>query len=85
MRQSAIRRVCGIATVLAVGTECQCERCALNPSTTFQQAHRLACEARLLLTWPLARRREYLEAKPVQARRPELEAEIMRQHAAKAS
>lgn len=36
-----------------------------------------------MLSWPLKSRREYLEAKPVQGRRKELEAEMLRQHKAR--
>lgn len=39
----------------------------------------LECEARHLLAQPLKFRQEYLKAPPVQARRKDLEAEIMRQ------
>lgn len=60
-------------------SQCRCPSCASDPSPTFLPAHRLACEARYLLTVPLAKRREYLEAKPVQARRAELQAEMTRQ------
>ena len=63
--------------------ECLCPSCASNPSPTYQPAHRLACEARHLLTLPLQARRDYLKAKPVQGRRAELEAEMKRQWAAR--
>lgn len=40
-------------------------------------------EAKHILQWPLAQRREYLASKPVQARREALQAEMARQHAEK--
>lgn len=63
--------------------KCQCERCSATPSPTFSEFHKLECEARYWLSKPLAQRREYLAAKPVQARREALQQEMARQHAAK--
>lgn len=60
-------------------SECKCERCSDSPSQTYLPNWRIECEARYLLTVPLAARREYLAAKPVQGRREVLEAEIRRQ------
>lgn len=60
-------------------SKCQCERCQPDsPSKTFIESWRVECEARLILTWPLAQRREYLE-KLTEFRRKPLEAELMRQ------
>ena len=65
---------------------CECPSCASNPSPTFLPSFRLETEARFVLKLPTkAQRREYLEAKPVQARRKELEAEMLRQHRSAAS
>ena len=65
---------------------CACPKCSGSPKPNFSNEHLLACEARFVLKLPTkAQRREYLEAKPVQARRKELEAEMLRQHAARAS
>lgn len=65
--------------------QCLCPRCA-PPDTqkpTFSESYKLQAEARLLLSWPLAQRREYLAAKPVQGRRAALEAEMKMQWAAR--
>lgn len=43
------------------------------------EQYRNECEARLLLTWPLEKRRAYLMAAPVQGRVEKLKAEILRQ------
>lgn len=65
---------------LAVGTDCQCPACCVsNPSPTYQPAYRLACEARYLLTVPLAERRAYLAHKNVEPLRKELEAAILKE------
>ena len=61
-------------------SECKCQSCASPPSPTYLSTFALSCEARLILSWPLQQRREYLAAKPVQGRRKELEAEMLRQH-----
>jgi hypothetical protein len=59
--------------------KCRCEKCQPgSPSKTYAQSWRVETEARLLLTWPLAQRREYLNALPDRRRLP-LEAELMRQ------
>lgn len=58
---------------------CLCPFCAATPAPTFTPEFRIACEARMVLGWPLETRRAYLAARPVQARRAELEAEMRRQ------
>lgn len=58
--------------------KCQCERCSDSPSKTYSESFRVECEARLLLSWPLSKRREYL-AKLTETRRKPLEAELTRQ------
>jgi len=64
--------------------KCLCPRCAPDtPSKTYGTTHLIECEARLLLSWPLAQRREYLAETPVQGRRAQLEAEIKKQWAAR--
>ena len=60
-------------------TACLCPRCCAYPAKTYTQSWRVETEARLLLTWPLAERQEYLKRPAVQPRRAELEAEIRRQ------
>lgn len=63
--------------------KCQCAKCSDSPSKTFSESWRVETEARYWLNKPLSQRREYLDAKPVQARRKALEAELIRQHAAR--
>ena len=58
--------------------KCQCPRCFASPKPSYSQSHLLACEARLLLTWPLAQRCEYLAKLPDRRRLP-LQAEMTRQ------
>lgn len=63
-------------------SQCRCEKCSDSQSKTYSESFRVECEARLILTWPLAQRREYL-AKLTEFRRKPLEAELMRQWLAK--
>ena len=62
---------------------CQCESCQpLNPAPTYAMAYRLACEARLVLTWQKPTRQSYLaaiEGKRGQGARRLLEDEILTQ------
>lgn len=67
---------------MSATSKCFCPACAALPAPTFTPEFRLACEARMVLGWPLEERRAYLAARPVQARRADLETEMRRQWAA---
>lgn len=45
-------------------TQCLCETCAqaagAAPAPTYTKAHRLACEVRVVLAWPLDQRQAFL-------------------------
>lgn len=60
-------------------SRCLCPSCDSNPSQTYLPAYRLDCEARYLLTVPLAERRAYLSHTNVEPRRRELEAAILKE------
>lgn len=62
-------------------TPCQCEQCADDPSPTWTRAYAIECEARWLLSLPLAFRRQYLAKPAVSARAEMLKAEMLRLHA----
>ena len=68
---------------MSATSKCFCPACAALPAPTFTPEFRLACEARMVLGWPLEDRRAYLAARPVQARRADLETEMRRQWAAR--
>lgn len=59
-------------------SECLCKACHPSPHVSHSQEYMLEMEAKLLLTWPLARRREYLAHHNVAGRCEVLKAEIMR-------
>lgn len=59
-------------------TGCGCPACSDEPLATYTPKFLLECEARELLRWPLKARQEYLNALPVRARKPQLEAELLR-------
>lgn len=67
-------------------TQCHCETCAKlsgqPPKPSYSQPYRLETEARLILSWPLAKRQEYL-LKLSPPRADTLKAEMQRQHSAR--
>lgn len=58
---------------------CRCPDCSPDALPTWTPAHRLACEAKLLLRMPLAQRRMELAVPARAQRRQALEAEMKRQ------
>ena len=60
-------------------SRCECQKCSDSPKPNFSKEWMRACEARYLLTVPLAERRAYLAHKNVEPRRKELEAAILKE------
>lgn len=65
-------------------SHCHCENCTSDPLPTYRREFLSVCEARLVLSWSLAKRREYLQKLSPERAEP-LKAEMKRQHAGRST